>query len=142
MSHRANRVTFGVLAVIVLVIGLVGAFRWTLIPFAVDGHVTSIGYVDGTAADGPTHHLRRLEVTGRTEFVVSQSFVANAGGESKLKGSTVHKDRWQTTLKVDGRIVTLRVPVEFWRTVLAVLITVAIGVAIRAATERSTAASR
>lgn len=140
-TQRTNRFTIGVLALVVLLVGIVGAFQWTLIPFTVDGRVTSIGYVDGTAADGPTHHLRRLEVTGGTEFVVSQSFVENAGGESGLKGSTVHKDRWQTVLKVDGHSVALRVPGEFWRTLLALLITVAAGIIVRVTTERSAVVS-
>lgn len=117
---------------VVLGLGTVGAFGWTLIPFAIDGRVDSVGSVEGTAADGPAHHLRTLEV-GDESFVVSRSLVTDIGGDKAMRGATLRKERWQTTLQINGDPVALAVPEEFWRTIVALLIPIAAGITARAA---------
>ena len=132
MSQTISNIAVGVMLTVVLGLGTVGAFRWTLIPFAIDGRVDSVGSVDGTAADGPAHHLRTLEV-GDESFVVSRSLVTGVGGDKAIRGATLRKDRWQTTLQINGEPVALAVPEEFWRTIVALLIPIAAGITARAA---------
>lgn len=97
-------------------IGLLGAFRWTLVPIAVHERLVDTGYQDGTS-----ERMRTLDLESGRRIVVDRSLIERAGGRDALRGVSVSKERGQKTLTVSGREVDLRLPSEFWRTMAALV---------------------
>ena len=107
-----------------VLVGAVGALRWTLIPEHVD---TRVHKMMG-AEEGPPFRVLILE-DGRVLTVDTQVVKHLAHGEDPA-GIRLRKDAWATTLKADGRTIHLGPSGEFWR-MLATLAAVALVAAAR-----------
>lgn len=116
----------------ILLAGVAAVARWTLIPLRIDARVVHVGYEDST-----TGHLRTLTLDNGRTLVIDRGFLAAAGESKALTGATLHKDRWQRHVDVNGHRVPLPIPTDLWLTLAALAVPVVTGWWLRGAARRS-----
>lgn len=100
------------LGVCTVLLGAVGALRWSLIPEHLD---TRVHKMMG-AEEGPPFRLLILR-DGRVLTVDARVVASLTQGEDAA-GTRVRKSAWDSTLQADGRTVHLGPSGEFWRMVV------------------------
>lgn len=114
-------------AALVFAIGIWGALQWTLIPVAVDGTVTGVGWQSESGLE-----FRELTLDSDRTLIVARSVVERAGGEEALLGAVATKSHWDTRVVVDGNPTRLSLLDGTARPALSLALVVGISLARRA----------
>lgn len=99
-----------------VVLGAVGALRWSLIPEHIETRVQKMM----GAEEGPPFRVLILE-DGRVLTVDARVVERLAQGEDPA-GTRIRKSAWESTLRANGRTVHLGPSGEFWRMVVTLTV--------------------
>ncbi len=106
----------------VVALGLWWVLTSTLIPLRLDATVVRAAYQSGTSG-----RTRELQLADGRSLTVDHTLIKRGGGMDSWRRVTVSKSAWQRQLRVDGRVVPLRLSADEWRVLAAVVVLVGFG---------------
>lgn len=119
---RRVRWTGLVCGLAVVALGLWWVLTSTLIPLQLDATVVRAAYQSGTSG-----RTRELQLADGRSLTVDHTLIKRGGGMDSWRRVTVSKSAWQRQLRVDGRVVPLRLSADEWRVLAAVAVLVGCG---------------
>lgn len=107
---------------VVLSLALFGVARWSLIPLRLDTAVDRVVDQDST-----TGHFDMIFLADGQKLIVHREITELTGGAKALRRASIHKERWDRTVRVNGQAVNLPIPVDLWRTLASASFLVGFG---------------